>query len=163
MSGSLDDTWKVWDTITYAQLHEEVMSDDVTHISVHPDDNRIFVLVYNGTFAVYDPDNYTLLDSVNISGVIANTIRFIDDGDNFILGGYEGGVTPHYYIYDAYNYSEVEVGGQTSFTAGEILTCDVSYHQDIVALISYSDNSTELWDFDSHELETILYYHTSTI
>jgi hypothetical protein len=94
------------------------MGDDVTHVNLHPYDNRIFVLTYDWEFAVYDPDNYSLLHS-SYPAVQGFTISFIEDGDKFVMAGYDSGSSPQYYIYNSTDYSLLQTEGPTSFSVDE--------------------------------------------
>ena len=88
----------------------------MTHVSLHPDDNRIFVLVYDGTIAVMDPDNYTIIhsDTYPASGGNGNYLRFLDDGDRYIISGYDGDSSPDYYIFYDSNYSQLLLGNMST-------------------------------------------------
>jgi hypothetical protein len=94
------------------------MGDDVTHVNLHPSDNRIFVLAYDGEFAVYDPDDYSLLHS-SFPAVQGNTIAFFDGGNKFVMAGYDSGSSPKYYIYNSTDYSLLQTEGPTSFAVDE--------------------------------------------
>ena len=81
----------------------------MTHVSLHPVDNRIFVLVYDGTMVVMDPDNYTIIhsDVYPNDGGNGNYLRFLDSGDKYIVSGYDLDSSPDYYTFYDGNYSLV--------------------------------------------------------
>ena len=77
------------------------------HISLHPDDGRIFVLTYDGLLEVFDPDTYAPLYSNYLpNGDAAYYLRFIDSNTKFVTGGYDG--TPgnnHIHVFDCSTYT----------------------------------------------------------
>ena len=120
VTGSSDNKVKIWSMDNFTLLHEEVFSDDVTHVSLHPYDNRIFVLTYDGNINVMDPENYNILHSDTYpSGTgNGNYIRFFDSGDKYIMSGYDGASSPDYYIFYDSNYSLVSSANtSTGFSA----------------------------------------------
>lgn len=58
ITGSADDKARVWSTTNFTMLHEFPFADDVMKIALHPIDNRIFILIYDGNIYVYDPTTY---------------------------------------------------------------------------------------------------------
>lgn len=65
-------------------------------MSLHPIDNRIFVLGYFGEIDVYDPNTYASLSTDTYpNGGAGNFLRFIANNTKFIVGGFSGfGVAP---------------------------------------------------------------------
>lgn len=80
VTGSKDNTAKIWSMTDGSNLKTESFPDWVVHISLHPTDNRIFILCIDGSTRVLDPDSYTVLsDQPHPLGGVASFdyIRFI--------------------------------------------------------------------------------------
>lgn len=89
-------------------LHQMTFSDYVMNVGLHPVDNRIFVLVYDGNIFVYDPVTYAQIHTFTYPTYNANYILFEKYTDRFILGGYDGaGVVPNLYFYNATTYASI--------------------------------------------------------
>lgn len=57
-------------------LHEFTYGDFVINIALHPVDNRIFVLIYDGNIYVYDPNTYAQVHTFVFPGTAANYMVF---------------------------------------------------------------------------------------
>lgn len=118
VSGSNDYTVKVWSMTDYSLLHTEIFGHVITHISLHPVDNRIFVLVFDGTIKVLDPTSYAILHATTYpGGGNGNFLRFFASNSKYIIGGYDGGV-PVFHIYNTATYAAIAGGATTIFTTG---------------------------------------------
>lgn len=116
---SKDNTVKIWSVQTFLLLHTEPLGDDVTHISLHPVDNRIFILDYLGTLKVLNPYTYATLHSSTYHTTAGNYIQFFDNNNKFVVGGYDSGtVNPALQIYNANTYAWIRSGTTTSFGVG---------------------------------------------
>lgn len=119
VTGSNDNTVKIWSVDGLNVVQTLTFADDVTHVSLRPTDNRIYVLVYDGTIEMYDPDTYTLVGSsqTHLSGAgNGNYIRFYDSYTKFVLGGYDG-ATPSYHKYDADTLAYIGPGASSSYAS----------------------------------------------
>lgn len=62
----------------------------ITNVALHPIDNRIFVLVFDGNIHVYNGTTYILITSIAFptGGGAANYLSFDTVNDRFIIGGF---------------------------------------------------------------------------
>ena len=93
VTGSNDMTMKIWSMSDFSNVFTRTpdYTASVMHISLHPDDGRIFVLTYDGFLEVFDPDTYTALYSNYLPGGDAGYyLRFIDSNTKFVFGGFDG-------------------------------------------------------------------------
>lgn len=111
--------------MNFSLLYQEQFPDDVTHITLHPVDNRIFVYLFDGTISVLDPNNYSTIHTDTYPGVNgnANYMRFFELNEKYIIGGYDDGSNPYYYTYFTDNYTLLQnnatsTGTYTSFQNG---------------------------------------------
>lgn len=137
VSGSNDQTVKIWSMQDYSLLHTETFSSLVTHISLHPVDNRIFILIFDGTIKVLDPNSYTALHTgVYPGGGNGNFLRFFASNSKYIIGGFDTTV-PVFHIYSTTSYTAVAGGATTIFTSGdEVTVTSVSRDGTLLAAIS---------------------------
>lgn len=106
VTGGNDNLAKIWSLTNFSLLHTYNYSDFVMNVCLHPFDNRIFVVVYDGSISVYDPNNYTLLTSFTHPAGNGNYMVFNPNGTKFYVGGFDGLASqPVIHIYDAANYS----------------------------------------------------------
>ena len=109
ITGSNDSTVKIWALGNSTLLHTLTQADSVTNVGLHPVDNRIFVLVYNGEINVYDGNNYSLIQPLVHPAGAGNYIAFTPTGDKFMIGGFDGfSVAPVIYIYDSATYAQID-------------------------------------------------------
>ena len=89
-TGSNDKTVKIWDLNNYTLITQFNFSDVITNVGLHPVDNRIFVLVFDGTIDVYNGTTYGLITTFTYptAGGNANYMVFDPLNDKFYLGGY---------------------------------------------------------------------------
>lgn len=109
ITGSQDNTVKVWSTADLTLLHTfPTFGDDIMNVGLHPIDNRIFVLVWDGNIFVYDPTTYTQLTTFTHPTGNGNYMVFDVPGNRFIIGGFDGaGVVPALHFYDATSYAHL--------------------------------------------------------
>lgn len=119
VSGSNDMTVKVWSMTDYRLLYSETFPDVITHISLHPIDNRIFILVFDGTIKVLNPTTYAALYTGTYpSGGNGNFLRFFSSNSKYIIGGFDN-TAPILHIYDSTTYGSIAGGPTTTFAPGE--------------------------------------------
>lgn len=119
VSGSNDFIVKVWSMTDYSLLHTQLFGNLITHISLHPVDNRIFILVYDGTIKVLDPNTFAPLHTGTYpNSGNGNYLRFFSSNSKYILGGYDGATNPIFHIYNAATYLPIAGGATTTFTSG---------------------------------------------
>jgi|688.fasta_scaffold1326966_1 hypothetical protein len=112
-------TVKVWSMKTYSLLHTETFAHIITHISLHPVDNRIFVLVFDGTIKVLDPNTYTTLHATTYPGTgNGNFLRFFASNSKYVISGYDT-TNPVFHIYNAVTYAAIAGGAITTFASGD--------------------------------------------
>ena len=58
VTGSNDNTVKIWDLTNYTIITQLNFSDYIMNVAIHTTDNRIFILVYDGTIAVHNGTTY---------------------------------------------------------------------------------------------------------
>lgn len=123
VTGSSDNTVIIWSLTDFSKLETLTFSDDVVNVGLHPTDNRLFVLLFDGSISVRDPSDYTEITTITYpsqanSGA-PNYIVFLTVNDEFIVGGYDGvSANPNYYIYDATSYALVNTVA-TTIPAGD--------------------------------------------
>lgn len=124
----------------FTVLHTESMGDDVMYVALHPVDNRIFILCYDGELRVLDPNTYTQVHSNTYPAIGGggNTLSFFANNSKFLIAGYDGaGVSPAYHIYDANTNTSIAGGPTTTFPPGaEIYATSVSKDSQFLAIIS---------------------------
>jgi hypothetical protein len=112
-------TVKVWSITTYNLLHTETFADIVTHISLHPVDNRIFILVFDGTIKVLDPNSYAALHTGSYPGSgNGNFLRFFASNSKYVISGYDN-TNPVFHIYNAVTYAAIAGGATTTFASAD--------------------------------------------
>lgn len=137
VSGSKDKTVKVWSMSDFSLLHTETLSDEVIYVALHPVDNRIFVLVFDGTIKVLDPNSYAILktDIYPNSGA-GNTLNFFASNTKYIIAGYDV-ANPAYHIYNAATYAPIAGGATTNYpAASEIYFTSVSKDSQYIVSIT---------------------------
>lgn len=83
-------------------------------MGLHPVDNRIFVLVYDGTISVHDPTTYAVLRTITHPTGNGNYMTFDTANNRFLIGGYDGaGAAPSIHYYDSTSYTHL-----SSFVTG---------------------------------------------
>lgn len=87
ITGSNDYSFKVWSLINFSVLHTVTYGDIIMNIGLHPTDNRIFVLVFDGNIYVYDPVSYSPLQTITYVGPNPNYMVFDTINNKFIVGG----------------------------------------------------------------------------
>jgi len=137
VSGSKDNKVKVWSMADYSLLHTETLSDEVIFVALHPVDNRIFILVFDGTIKVLDPNTYGVLRTDTYPGGGAgNTLSFFSSNTKYVITGYDT-TFPVYHIYNAVTYAAVAGGATTGHASGtEISATSVSKDGLLIASIS---------------------------
>ncbi len=102
---------------TYELLFTKTYADVITYVGLHPVDNRIFVVVFNGIIEVFDPNNYNSLTSFPYPGVgtNGNFIQFFSSNSKFVVSGYEDSSSPILHIYNANTYAPIAGGPTTIF------------------------------------------------
>jgi|688.fasta_scaffold1029967_1 WD40 repeat protein len=106
VTGSNDYTVKIWDLTNYTLITQLNFSDYIMNVAIHPTDNRIFVLVYDGTIAVHDGTTYLLITSFTYPTTNGNYMVIDPINDKFYVGGYEGaGIAPEIYVYSCTSYA----------------------------------------------------------
>lgn len=117
VTGSKDWKVKIWSMDTYQLLHEYTCTEVVTYINIHPTNNKIFILVWDGAIVVLDPNTYTVLNPGGTyqTGYGANSLQFFSDNTKFIAGGYDSSTAnPAYHIYNANTYAWIRRGAETT-------------------------------------------------
>lgn len=105
ITGSNDTTVKVWSLINFSVLHTFTLTDVITNVGLHPTDNRIFILVFDGNINVYHQTTYALLNTITFTGSYnPNYLVFDTVNNRFMIGGFNGG-TPRVYFYDSTTYA----------------------------------------------------------
>ena len=118
VSGSNDRTVKVWSMTDFSLIFSETFANIITHISLHPADNRIFILVLDGTIKVLDPITYLMLhtESYPTGGGNGNFLRFFSSNSKYVISGFDLGV-PKLHFYDSTTYASIAGGPFTTFTS----------------------------------------------
>lgn len=103
----------------FSLIYSETFANTITHISLHPVDNCIFILVFDGTIKVLDPTTYLMLhtDSYPTGGGNGNFLRFFSSNSKYVISGFDLGV-PKLHIYDSTTYASIAGGPTTSFASG---------------------------------------------
>jgi hypothetical protein len=58
------------------------------NVAIHPIDNRIFIVVYNGTIAVHDGSTYSFITSITYPTFNGNYMLIDPINDKFYIGGF---------------------------------------------------------------------------
>ncbi len=105
ITGSNDMSFKIWSLVNFSVLHTITYTDIIMNIGLHPTDNRIFVLVFDGNIYVYDQTTYAPLQTITFPGPNPNYIVFDTVNNKFMVGGLEsGGNPPKIHFYDSTSY-----------------------------------------------------------
>lgn len=112
ITGGQDNTVRIWSLTNFTVIHSLPFTDWIQNIGLHPADNRIFVVVIDGTVNVYNGNTYAPITTINHpsqgSGGYANYMAFDVVGDRFIIGGYDGAASaPKLYYYNSADYSAI--------------------------------------------------------
>lgn len=94
ITGSNDQSFKIWSLVNFSVLHTITYTDIIMNIGLHPTDNRIFVLVFDGNIYVYHQTTYALLQTIDFTGQNPNYIAFDTANNKFIVGGLADGIAP---------------------------------------------------------------------
>lgn len=88
------------------------------YVALHPVDNRIFILIFDGTIKVLNPSTYATVrtDTYPNSGA-GNSLNFFDNNSKYIVSGYDG-ANPVYHIYNAATYAAIAGGATTNHASG---------------------------------------------
>ena len=119
VTGSNDMKMKVWSMSDFSNVFTRTpdYTASVMHISLHPDDGRIFVLTYDGLIEVIDPDTYATLSSTSMAGGAAGYyLRFVDSNTKYVVGGFDNVAgNNNLHVFDCTTYSLLS-SYSTSFT-----------------------------------------------
>lgn len=127
ITGSKDRKVQIWSISTSTKLHELSFGDEIMNVGLHPVDNRIFVIVYDGNINIFDPTTYAPITSFTHPNGNGNYIVFDVPNNRFIIGGYDGaGSAPMLHFYDATSYALVTSVATNLPTGDEVNTMSIN-------------------------------------
>jgi WD40 repeat protein len=107
VSGGKDNKVKIWSMADKSLLHTATYTDYITHVKLHPIDNRIFIFSFMGTISVLNPTTFAELNPTGIypNSGNANNVLFNALGTKFYTGGYDGSLNPYFHVFDSTTYA----------------------------------------------------------
>lgn len=107
ITGSNDYSVKIWSLVNFSVLHTITHIDLIMNVGLHPADNRIFVLVFDGNIYVYHQTTYAPLQTITFGGPNPNYMVFDTANNRFIVGGLESSGSPKIHFYDSTSYAHL--------------------------------------------------------
>lgn len=143
VTASKDQTVIIWNFSTMTPLKVLIQPSVINDVGINPIDNSIVVLLNNGSVNIYNSATYALVTSFAYpNSGHGNTIVFINNGTQYILGGLDNGMAPKIHIYNSATNIIVSTL-PTSFASGTSIKKIKVFYNALLAVIS--DQSTLIY------------------